>query len=85
MTDYVPRKPKLTPSTNPRKRPSAHARGYTREHQHLRDKLLSRHPICELCGNAFATDAHHTCGDSLCKNPDHLQALCKRCHDGLKG
>jgi 5-methylcytosine-specific restriction endonuclease McrA len=44
-----------------------------------REKVLSRDPICQICGEELATEVHHTDPERLWEL-DTLQALCKRCH-----
>lgn len=63
-----------------KRRASTAARGYDSHHEALRELLLAKHPICQMCRRAWSTDYHHTCGDSHCRDPEHALAICKRCH-----
>jgi len=49
----------------------------------LRDWYIGRHPLCEMCGRAKATEVDHIReindgGDAM--SVSNLQALCHRCH-----
>jgi 5-methylcytosine-specific restriction protein A len=51
---YLPRRQRRRDS-----RPSAAKRHYGAHHRHWRKLVLARHPICQDCGRAPSTDAHH--------------------------
>jgi predicted kinase/5-methylcytosine-specific restriction endonuclease McrA len=52
----------------------------------LRARQLEQKPICEACGRAPATVAHHKRQHSgsweLFVDPNNLESVCKPCHDG---
>jgi 5-methylcytosine-specific restriction protein A len=52
----------------------------------LRAQQLARRPMCETCRRAPATVAHHKHPHrgvwELFADPNNLQSVCKRCHDG---
>ncbi|SFR76045.1 hypothetical protein SAMN05428970_2008 [Agromyces sp. CF514] len=71
-------------------RGTATERGYTSKgHQRFRDAVLTRDPICVLCGVAQATiaDHHPRSRKELLElhmdanDPRHGRGLCKHCHD----
>lgn len=71
-------------------RGSSRDRGYnTPGHQAFRTAVLTRDPICVLCGTAFSTVADHyprSRKELLAlgldpNNPDAGRGLCKPCHD----
>jgi len=73
-----------------KRRGTATQRGYTnKEHQHFRDVVLKRDPICVLCHIVQATTADHYPHDRkqlilLGMNPNdpkHGRGLCARCHN----
>lgn len=64
-------------------RPSAHARGYDREHRTNRAAYMAEHPICERRGcSEPGTDFDHKDGDVTNNPPDgsNWQMLCKSHH-----
>lgn len=73
-----------------RRRGTASQRGYTgRGHQSFRREVLTRDPICVLCGVRQATVADHwplsrkeLIDSGMNPNdPAHGRGLCKTCHD----
>lgn len=77
----MPRQPPRLPS---RRRRSAQAstteRGYGYAHQRARAEHLAKHPLCQLCGKAWATDLHHVDRNPHNRAESNLQALCQSCH-----
>lgn len=70
-------------------RKTAHQRGYGQRWRKARAAFLARHPFCAKCTRVTpATVVDHIVphrGDQeLFWNPSNWQALCKRCHDGIK-
>jgi len=67
-----------------RLRPSAGERGYDRTWRRFRLWYLRRHPLCETCKTAGATEVHHRRRlrdyPAGRLNPEAVQALCKSCH-----
>jgi hypothetical protein len=51
----VPLKPRHTP---PPRRTTAE-RGYGSAHRRRRAAHLARHPVCQVCNEAWSTDLHH--------------------------
>jgi len=66
------------------RRGTAAQRGYDAQWRIVRDKFLTDHPACEICG-VHATMAHHRrrrrAGGT--DDADNLQALCGGCHARL--
>lgn len=64
-------------------RPSAHRRGYGVGWRRIRQKYLTRHPVCEIrthCHEAQATDVDHIDGDVGNSCSSNLQSACHACH-----
>lgn len=59
------------------------ARGYGHAHQVARERVLRKRPLCEVCGNDFATDLHHRDGNPHNRAPANLVAACEGCHHGV--
>ena len=51
----------------------------------MRDGVLARHPVCELCQRRRATQVHHrTYATLFQEKPERdLVATCKRCHRAI--
>ncbi len=51
----------------------------------IRARVLAERPVCEICGEAWATEVHHRVKktDGGTEEDDNLQALCKPCHSRL--
>lgn len=41
------------------------------------------HPLCEICGSAFANELHHRDGNPRNNDPSNFMALCKPDHSRL--
>jgi hypothetical protein len=81
----MPHQPKIVPAPKraaPR-RASSSARGYDHRHRKARAALLAEHPVCQVCTDAFATDAHHVDGDTSNTDPANYLAVCEACHHGV--
>lgn len=67
--------------THDARRPSATERGYDREWRVVRNKFLSTHPLCVVCG-AHSTVAHHVHRKRAGGTDEegNLVALCAKCH-----
>lgn len=81
----MPIGPKPFPISTKRKRQTPHKgstteRGYGHAHQVARRHLLARHPVCQMCEKAFATDMHHVDGNPHNRLAENLLAVCERCH-----
>lgn len=66
-------------------RESSAKRGYGRRWRKLRKIVLARDPICTICGEAPATEAHHIIprapGELAADvTEDDLTGVCKPCH-----
>ena len=75
------------PDRKPDTRPSAAHRGYNSPRWHrLRAIILSKQPICQLCGKVWANTVDHIVSRDQGGGDEesNLQALCKSCH-GKKG
>lgn len=69
------------PPEPPRKRESAHARGYDRKWRRVRAHYLRKSPVCEHCGDVASEVDHITpLADGGTHRHDNLRALCKPCH-----
>jgi hypothetical protein len=77
----MPNKPKKVPTPKHNKPPRKKTtdRGYGHLHQMLRDILLKKYPICQICNNALSEEAHHLhYGKGVTLNS--YLALCSKCH-----
>ena len=69
------------------KRPSARARGYTREWDTARLEYLGRHPDCRTCGKPASLVDHitpHKGDPVLFWDRTNWQPLCTPCHSRTK-
>ncbi|WP_082724940.1 HNH endonuclease [Paracoccus aminovorans] len=69
------------------RRPSARARGYTREWEKARAEFLRLHPYCAMCGADATLVDHikpHRGDKALFWNWNNWQALCTGCHSSTK-
>lgn len=76
----APRVVPLKPRHAAKPKASSTARGYGTAHRKARQRLLAEHPLCQLCGRAWATDLHHLDHDVHNRHPSNLMVVCERCH-----
>lgn len=50
----------------------------------LRDEYLLSHPLCEVCNQKKATDAHHVAGREGDNLFGPLLAVCRECHSRIE-
>lgn len=74
------RAPKAKPF-DPVERPKKPKPQYDEQHRQLRKQLLALYPICQVCNNAWAEQAHHRQYPATCIA--HYQALCIPCHNRI--
>lgn len=74
----VPRRPR--PNKPPRK--STRERGYGAEHERQRKRLLASNPLCQRCGQEWATDLHHKDCNPFNRDDSNAEMLCEKCHHG---
>lgn len=79
----MPNRPPLVKKMDePKKRQSTNARGYDARYKKLRRIRLEEHPICEVCNEAFSTQAHHLVYTTDLQLSD-LKAVCNLCHSKI--
>jgi len=59
-------------------------------YQELKEEILRKNPMCELCGSGYATQLHH-CLVHDCKRyhrlltcRENLMPICEKCHTSLE-
>lgn len=57
---------------------SREARDYGERFRKLRLLRLQKYPLCEICGEAFATIGHHLRRPAL--SIEDVQSVCLKCH-----
>lgn len=66
------------------RRASRHARGYGKEWQPIRERILTEQPFCRICREngrvTAANEVDHIDGNSRNNDPANLRSLCKPCH-----
>lgn len=81
----MPFAPKPVPRPAPKpqaKRASSTARGYGHAHTKQRARLIRERPICQHCGEEWATDLHHIDGDPFNRSDANVLMVCEKCHHG---
>lgn len=67
-----------------RERGTTKARGYGHSWTRFRALILKRHPLCQVCGEAPASEVHHKIKikvrPDLRLSADNALALCPPCH-----
>lgn len=70
--------PPLVPKRKFIKPKPLHPRDYGPRHVKLRKQLLNKFPICQICNDAFSTEAHHLRYPS--QTIEDYLAVCVKCH-----
>ena len=76
----APRKIEVKPKFTRDPSKTTSARGYGHAHRKFRERMLKKNPLCQVCGNDWATDLHHRDKNPHNRAEDNALMVCERCH-----